>query len=274
MFRIGEFAQIAQVSGRQLRHWDQLGLLVPGHIDPATGYRYYAIRQLSRLNRILALKELGLTLEQIGPMLEGQVSAQELRGMLAMKRAQVEQTLAAEEARLRHIESRIAQLDADGALADCDVVMKSAPAQPYLALRALVDGMDEAFALVASVVAGGARIRPALRDQLTVVVGPDREDERLELDVGFTLTRPTNQTVRIAGDQVLAMRELPAAPALATLVRCGPGYEAHRDFGALGGWIEANGYVVEGPRREVILEPAARFEDTLIELQFPVRKTA
>ena len=72
MFRIGEFAQIAQVSGRQLRFYDQLGLLQPAHIDAQTGYRYYSIRQLPRLNGILALKELGLSLEQIGPLLEGQ----------------------------------------------------------------------------------------------------------------------------------------------------------------------------------------------------------
>ena len=56
MFRIGEFAQIAQVSGRQLRFYDQLGLLQPAHVDQQTGYRYYSIRQLPRLNSILALR--------------------------------------------------------------------------------------------------------------------------------------------------------------------------------------------------------------------------
>ncbi len=90
MFRIGEFAQIAQVSGRQLRFYDQLGLLRPAHIDPQTGYRYYSIRQLPLLNRILALKELGLSLEQIGPLLKDEISPVELRGMLTMKREQVE----------------------------------------------------------------------------------------------------------------------------------------------------------------------------------------
>ena len=79
MFRIGEFAQIAQVSGRQLRFYDQLGLLRPAHIDQQTGYRYYTIRQLPRLNSILALKELGLSLEQIGPLLEDEMSPAELR---------------------------------------------------------------------------------------------------------------------------------------------------------------------------------------------------
>jgi MerR HTH family regulatory protein len=54
MFRIGEFAQIAQVSSRQLRFYDQLGLLQPARTDSQTGYRYYSVKQLPRLNSILA----------------------------------------------------------------------------------------------------------------------------------------------------------------------------------------------------------------------------
>jgi MerR HTH family regulatory protein len=60
MFRIGEFSQVARVSGRLLRYYDSIGLLHPVRIDPQTGYRYYSASQLPRLNRILALKELGL----------------------------------------------------------------------------------------------------------------------------------------------------------------------------------------------------------------------
>src|SRR6185369_9565319 len=144
MFRIGEFAQIAQVSGRQLRFYDQLGLLQPAHTDPQTGYRYYSIRQLPRLNSILALKELGLSLEQIGPLLKDEISPEGLRGMLTMKRAQLEQSLRAEETRLRHIESRIAQIDSQGGLRDYDVVVKSTAPIPFLSLRYTCDGMDEA----------------------------------------------------------------------------------------------------------------------------------
>src|SRR5271167_4948845 len=96
MFRIGEFAQIAQVSGRQLRFYDQLGLLQPAHTDGQTGYRYYSSRQLPRLNSILTLKELGLSLEQIGPLLKDEISPSELRAMLTTKRAQVERAFLVE----------------------------------------------------------------------------------------------------------------------------------------------------------------------------------
>ena len=72
MFKIGEFSKLGQVSTRMLRHYDKLGLLTPSETDPWTGYRYYTIDQLSRLHRIIALKELGLSLPQIAALFESE----------------------------------------------------------------------------------------------------------------------------------------------------------------------------------------------------------
>lgn len=277
MFRIGEFAQIAQVSGRQLRYYDQLGLLSPARIDPDTGYRYYGIRQLPRLNRILALKELGLTLEQIATFLEDEISPAALRGMLAMKRAQVEQSLRAEEVRLRHIESRIAQIDETGSIADYDVVVKAVPALPFLSVRRPCAGLDEAWQLLCEVAEAGARgTRPTDRDKLVVVARNDFEGDQLDLEFGFTLHRPARHEVLLAGDRVLRPGELPAVGSMATLVRSGPPHESHRSFAAVGGWMEANGYAVDGPCREVFLEPLTGPPpaEPLVEIQFPVRPAA
>lgn len=279
MFRIGEFAQIAQVSGRQLRFYDQLGLLRPAHTNAQTGYRYYSIRQLPRLNCILALKELGLTLEQIGPLLKNEISATELRGMLTMKRAQVEQSLREEETRLRHIESRIAQIDRQGSIEDYDVVLKSVNATPFLSLRCSCGTMDEVARMVRIVAEHGSRqIRPTLRDKLIVVARNDHDDgERLELEIGFSLTRPSHPNVRLDGDLMLRASELPAVETIATIVRPGTNSASHTSFGAIGTWIEANSYEIAGPCREVFLEPITDppgFEGALVEIQFPVRRAA
>jgi DNA-binding transcriptional MerR regulator len=278
MFRIGEFAQIAQVSGRQLRHYDQLGLLRPDHTDPRSGYRYYSIRQLPRLNRILALKELGLSLEQIGPLLEDQISATELRGMLTMKRVQVEQSLRAEESRLRHIESRIAEIDRQGRIEGYDVVVKSVAALPFLSLRQSFDGMDEVVPMVRSIAEEGTRqISPGLRDKLIVVARNDAEDEKLDLEIGFSLTRSSNATVRLPGSLTLTASELPAVEAMATIVRPGTNAASHSSFAAIGTWIEAKKYEIAGPCREVFLEPVIGqpgFEKALVEIQFPVHRAA
>src|SRR5882724_1272682 len=278
MFRIGEFAQIAQVSGRQLRFYDQLGLLKPAQIDQQTGYRYYTVRQLPRLNSILALKELGLSLDQIGPLLRDEISPPELRAMLTMKRAQVELSLREEEARLRRIESRIAQIDRRGGIGDYDVVVKAIEAMPFLSLRCLCENMDEVARMARTVAEeGGRQIRAALRDKLIVVARNDHDDEKLDLEIGFSLTRASNAPVRMSGDLMLRAGELPAVDRMATLVRPGTNAESHTSFGTIGMWIEANGYEVAGPCREVFLEPINQppgFEAALVEIQFPVREAA
>src|ERR1700733_617389 len=82
MFSIGEFARHGRVSVRMLRHYDEIGLLRPASVDPLTGYRFYQAGQLAELNRLIALKELGFTLEQVRSIMVETVTAAELRGML------------------------------------------------------------------------------------------------------------------------------------------------------------------------------------------------
>ena len=69
MLKIEDLARIAQVSIKTLRYYARLGLLRPAWIDRFTGYRYDQPEQLARLHRILALKDLGLSLEQIRQLL-------------------------------------------------------------------------------------------------------------------------------------------------------------------------------------------------------------
>ena len=90
MFSIGEFARHGRVSVRMLRHYDAIGLIRPACVDAATGYRLYQASQLDELNRVIALKDLGFTLQQVQAILEEQVSAAELRGMLRLRRAEIQ----------------------------------------------------------------------------------------------------------------------------------------------------------------------------------------
>lgn len=278
MFRIGEFAQIAQVSTRQLRFYDQLGLLQPANTDDQTGYRYYSIRQLPRLNSILALKDLGLSLEQIGPLLKDEISPATLRGMLILKRAEVERALRDEESRLKHIESRIAQIDKGGGIDGYDVVTKAVPAIPALSLCCRCNGMDEAVRMVGMVAADGARlIRPGLRDKLIVVSWSENDSDMLDLEIGYSLTRPTNASIPLGSDLVLHATELPAVETMATIVRQGTNAQSHTSFSAIGAWIEANDFDIAGPCREVFLESVTGppgFDGALVEIQFPIRPAA
>jgi DNA-binding transcriptional MerR regulator len=278
MFRIGEFSRIARVSGRLLRYYDSIGLLSPQRIDPGTGYRYYSAEQLGRLNRILALKDLGLSLDQIARLVDGKISTDEIRGMLMLKKAELERTLSEEALRLRHIESRLQQIDERGSLRDYDVIVKSAARQPYLSMRQTYPRIDDVVATLREVARTvTARISETAREALIVVAHSDFDDEDLDLEIGFALRQGKTRPIALPGGAELTVNELPAVECLATLVRSGPLHQSHIAFGALGVWMEANGFQIAGPSRELFLQPPFHNpaqEDVVMEIQFPVTKAA
>src|SRR5215510_2635246 len=100
MFSIGDFAKLGRVSVRILRHYDAIGLVTPAVVDPNSGYRFYTADQLRRLNRVIALKDLGFTLEQVQAILDDKVDVAELRGMLRLREAQLRAQMQADAAKL------------------------------------------------------------------------------------------------------------------------------------------------------------------------------
>jgi DNA-binding transcriptional MerR regulator len=68
---IGAFARLCRLSVKQLRHYDEIGLLSPASIDPATGYRYYSRDQVRDAMAIALLRGLDVPLAAIGRVLAG-----------------------------------------------------------------------------------------------------------------------------------------------------------------------------------------------------------
>jgi DNA-binding transcriptional MerR regulator len=133
MFSIGEFARLGDVSIRTLRHYDEIGLLKPAQVDPATGYRGYSADQLGKLNRIMALKELGLSLTQARRLLDG-ITLDELRGMLVLRSAQLEHELDERRSQLLGVEARLRYIAQEAAMPADDIVVKTVPATGVVAL--------------------------------------------------------------------------------------------------------------------------------------------
>ena len=129
MLKIGEFAWLSQVTVETLRHYDRLDLLKPVRLDPFTGYRYYTLDQLPRLNRILALKDLGLSLEEIARMLDQQVKPDEIRSILESQQAELEREVQEAQRRLTRVEARLKQIDMEGKMPEHEVLLKPVPAQ-------------------------------------------------------------------------------------------------------------------------------------------------
>ncbi len=276
MFRIGEFSKIAQVSGRLLRYYDELGLLKPVRIDRETGYRFYSAQQLPQLNRILALKELGLTLDQIARLVEGSISTDEIRGMLIMKKAQIEQTVREELMRFRYIESRIEQIDRDGTLRDYEVVLKSAPAQRFIGLRetSITLPACRASALEMNRLLSAQVSTKALGNFVFVLQSEMWDVDTFDVDIGFILNSDAHVALTLSNGESLSIRELPAVELMATTMRMGWAELGHGSYAAIGLWAEANGYRFAGAPREVFhLIPSTGHEDEAIaEIQIPVER--
>lgn len=124
MLKIGEFSRLSQVTIKTLHHYDELGLIKPVHIDPVTNYRFYEVKQLPRIHRIMALKEMGLSLEQIGLMLENELPTDEMRGMLHFKQAEIQQEMREAQRQLSMVEFRLRMIEAEVKFPELDVVMK------------------------------------------------------------------------------------------------------------------------------------------------------
>jgi DNA-binding transcriptional MerR regulator len=276
VFRIGEFSRIARVSARLLRYYDELGLLRPGVVDASTGYRYYTSAQLQRLNRILVLRDLGLSLEQIGGVIDQEASAEQLRAMLELRRADAERALADEAVRLKQIEARIAQLDT-GAGADLDdVLIRAEPARRIVSMRVAVGSFVEAREIIGEL----ARTLPKRlpRESLGPIIGiahsPEFEPDAIDVELGFMVIGDLPATLPTLARGSLSVRELPPVPSMAACVRVGLPEHAHLITGKIGRFVELNGFRLAGATREVFLRPprAERMEESVVEMQFPVER--
>jgi DNA-binding transcriptional MerR regulator len=273
MFRIGDFSRIARVSARLLRFYDEIGLLTPVRTDPQTGYRYYTLAQLGDLNRIVVLKELGFSLEQVHDIVRAEVGADELRRMLLLRRNEVTGTLDQEAARLRQIEARISQLESEGALSADDVAIRAEPAGRLLSLRRTVPSFAAAVALLAEVRERSRPLASRLRGATLMAVAHAAQFEADEIDVEMGWRLPTDATFEPPSECGLALRTLEAVERMAVCVRVGPPESAHLASAKIGHYLVASGDELAGPSREVFLRTPDpdRMHESVVEMQYPIQ---
>ena len=272
MFRIGDFSRIARVSARLLRFYEEIGLFVPAHADPVSGYRYYKVAQLAELNRIIVLKELGFSLEQVRDILQSKVDAGQLRAMLLVRRGDAERALAAEAQRLRHLETRIAQLEAGGGLSEADIVVRAEPARALLSLRRTVASFAAARSLIVELREQARPLLPRGSAPQLVAVAHSPQFEQDEIDVEFGYAFEVGRAPSIGRHPVLAVRELEAVERMAVCVRVGLPEDAHLVTAKIGRFLEATGDSFAGPSRECFLQvpDLERMHEAVVELQYPV----
>lgn len=281
MFKIGEFSRLSRVSVRMLRHYHKLGILEPMQTDPHTGYRYYSADQLPRLNRILALRDLGFSLEQIADMLDENIHANDLLEILKRKRVEIERHIQVEKLRLERLEARINEMRDPATQKSYDIILKEIEPQLVAGLRRIVpesDSLQYMFEQLEKYVNPfGAR---ADNPPLSIFHDRDYHETQVDTEVAVPLK------YEIPGEAEIHIHELSAIPIAACVVHTGGYATIYQAYNALLAWIEANSYRMMGPIREVYLRYGAdglEFElpptylvsgsaPYVTELQLPVHK--
>jgi predicted transcriptional regulator YdeE/DNA-binding transcriptional MerR regulator len=279
MIKIGDFSKIANVTVKTLHHYGEIGILKPARVDRYSGYRYYTLDQLPRINRILALKDLGFSLDQIADILNQDLSIAELRGMLRLKQAELTKHIDTEKARLRRVEYRLHQLERHGHMPRNEIAIKSVDAQTVLCACDVATTREQIQPL-----------RLHLRDTLEAYlqdhhIRPESpwfalvdEQEYTERDllVEMAIGIRSRSTVTRLGHGKITLKKLPKVKHMACIVQ--PTQQAegiNQAYRALLTWVMSHGYHASGAYREIFLSEREN-PDLLgdyIELQCPVERT-
>lgn len=267
--RIGNFARIGQVTVQTLRHYDDMGLLKPVEVDTLTGYRYYTLDQLPRLHRILALKDLGFSLEQVSRLLEDDLSPLELRGMLRLKQSELRQQVQEQLDRLERLEARLGMIEQENQLPSHEVIIKRVDPLRVVSLRRVIPSYwDEEplwVELASQIERAGIKV---CEPSLSVYHAGEPE-----IDAEVCIAIPADVTAA----RGISIHTLPEVETMASTLHKGPFTGFASAYADLLKWIDVNGYRVNGPDREVYLrlpeEGQYRSDpNALTEMQVPVIK--
>jgi DNA-binding transcriptional MerR regulator len=268
MLKIGDFAKLSRVSIRMLRHYDEVGLLKPDHVDAESSYRYYSAQQLPRLNRILALQDLGFTLEQIGSLLKADLSPEQLKGMLRTKQMELQDRLQAEQERLARVAWRLQQIEIENQPPAYDVVIKQVPPQLVAASRGTIASHQGIGALFGTIF---QHLEPYRVGGLAAAIWHDdvSEEQRIDAEAAIYLRSP------LPPSREVQVYELPEAT-MACVVHHGAFLSLNRAYESVVTWIEQHNYQIVGPNRELYIHytlPSRQDDENYVtELQFPVER--
>ena len=271
MIRIGLFSKLSQVPVKTLRYYNEIGLLEPAEIDRFTGYRFYSVTQLPRLNRILALKDLGLSLNQIARLLTEDLPVEQLRGMLRLKQVEIQQQMQQEKEKLDRVAARLRQIEQENKMSNYDVVIKKVEPQRIASVRDVIPSYPEQGHLWQDLET--VMVQNQIKSTGPCLTLYHSDEPKIDAEV----CEPVAEGVSLPQNPQVQIRELPGTE-VAAVIHHGPFNTLSESYEAVLKWIEANGYQINGPCREIYLQPPAEMgsqtdPDTVTEVQFPVIKS-
>jgi DNA-binding transcriptional MerR regulator len=267
MFRIGNFSRLTRVSVKALRFYDEVGLLKPTYVDRDTGYRYYSATLLPRLNRILAFKELGFSLEEISHLLEGDLPVDRVRESLQNRREELARSIERERAQLGEVEAWLAQIERAGRVPDYEVTIKQVAPRLVASVRDTLSSYADADELFDEL-HSQLKHRGAQLERGTIWHTCAGQQRSIECEAIVFLREPA----QVAGRA--QVYELPGAT-VACVIHQGSDETCERAYAAARSWIKSHGYAIAGPNRELYWQGRVAQEDGsgVTEIQYPIIHT-
>jgi len=278
MFSIGEFSKLGRVTVDTLRHYDALGLLKPAKVDPFTGYRYYSAKQLMPLNRIIALKEAGFSLEEIARLLQDKLTSDQLRGMLKAQLVRAETDIQSAQARRQRVMARLNYFNLEDDMPEYEVTLKPVEQLTVAAIRETVphiEQMPQRCSEMFSVIERWIRTnRLPLGPSMSIYYNESFTRENIDTECSFII--PDSDPASItAPNAPIKVKQLEAVPLMASTIATNGFYKKPGGllpaYNALARWIDENSYQIVGPPRELFYGSVDK-GDLTAEVQFPVEK--
>lgn len=143
MLKIGDFSKLSRISIRMLRHYNEIGLLMPENTDDFTGYRYYSEAQLPIANRITALKNMGFSLAVIREILLQYDDAEKLKIYLLLKQTEIKEQADSLNQRLLLLDTTLDRLRKDDTGMNYNVTLKELPQRYVASVRKVIPSYDQ-----------------------------------------------------------------------------------------------------------------------------------
>jgi DNA-binding transcriptional MerR regulator len=254
-----------------LRHYDEIGLLIPKSTDSFTGYRYYAEDQLPVAGQINSLKDMGFGLSAIGEILKSYDNPQKLAEFLRVKQADVKAEAEEVAHRLLLLQTTIERLRKDGTAMSYNVTLKTLPERYVASVRQIIPSYEQEGMLWQILMKETAPLN--LQDGepcYTSALFHDKEYKESNVDV------EVQKSVRGSypnTQNVLFKTEPPVLVASATYK--GSYEEMDKVNEAVANWVQDNCYDFDGPAFNIYhVSPheTQNPEEWVTEVCYPVKK--
>jgi effector-binding domain-containing protein len=270
MFKIGDFSRLSRVSIKALRYYDEIGILKPAEVDRFTGYRYYSAEQLPWLNRIISLKNLGLSLDEIAGMMSSDPPLAGIQDILRSRLTEIRKQLSEDQERILRMGELLKQMEKEGTMPAYEVVVKKTNAQIVASVRDVIPSYGEIGRLYGEIFAylGRDGVAP-MGPPMAIFYDEEYKEQNVDLEAAVPINK------KLPGAERIRVRELPAVEQMACVVHRGDYSNISQAYNALMTWIDRNRYRIAGNDREIYLRGPGDSNDPtsyVTEVQFPIEK--